>query len=243
VFTPTAPPMKLTIVQTGSVPEHLQPQFADYPLMFRQMFDSTGEGLRFDDVDARVSALPDPEQLEGIVITGSPAGVYEDHAWLPPLRDFIRRAYDKGTPMLGVCFGHQVMADALGGEVRKSEKGWGLGRHKYRVVNRPDFLATAPDALSVACSHQDQVIAPPASAQVILSSDFTPNAGLYYHNGRAMSVQPHPEFEDAYATALVEMRRGKASEPVIATALNSMSTASDTQKLRGIIRGFFDSAR
>jgi GMP synthase-like glutamine amidotransferase len=237
------PLMKLTIVQTGAVPAHLQPQFNDYPLMFRQMFETTGDGLRFDDVNAQAETLPDPAALDGIVITGSPAGVYEDHAWLDPLRQFIRRAYDNGTPMLGVCFGHQIMADALGGDVRKSEKGWGLGRHTYRVAGRPAFMAEAPETLSVACSHQDQVIAPPPSADVILASEFTPNAGLFYRNGRAMSVQPHPEFEDDYASALVDMRRGKAPDGVIETALRSMQTKSDSQKLRGMIRGFFESTR
>lgn len=235
--------MKLTIVQTGAVPDTLKVQFVDYPLMFRQMFASTGAQFDHDDVDARVSALPDPSSLGGIVITGSPAGVYEDHDWLPPLRDFIRRAYDIGTPMLGVCFGHQIMADALGGDVRKSEKGWGLGRHTYRVASRPAFMAEMPETLSVACSHQDQVLVPPADADVFLASDFAPNAGLVYRNGRAMSVQPHPEFEDDYATALVELRRGKAPDAVIEAALGSMSTPSDTQKLRGIIRQFFESAR
>lgn len=235
--------MKLTIVQTGVVPDHLQPRFEDYPLMFRRMFDSTGAGFSFDDANAQTSVLPDPAQLEGIVITGSPAGVYEDHAWLAPLRDFIRRAYDNGTPMLGVCFGHQIMADALGGDVRKSDKGWGLGRHTYRVASRPSFMTDAPHALSVACSHQDQVLVPPPSASVILSSDFTPNAGLFYDNGRAMSVQPHPEFEDDYASALVDLRRGRAPEPVIEAALSSMDTASDTQKLRNMIAQFFISTR
>lgn len=236
--------MKLTIVQTGIVPDHLQPRFEDYPLMFRRMFESTNAGFSFDDANAQApGALPDPASLEGIVITGSPAGVYEDHAWLDPLRDFICRAYDHGTPMLGVCFGHQIMADALGGDVRKSDKGWGLGRHTYRVASRPGFMADAPDALSVACSHQDQVLVPPPSATVILASDFTPNAGLFYGNGRAMSVQPHPEFEDDYASALVELRRGRAPEAVIETALTSMSTASDTQKLRNMIARFFTSTQ
>ena len=235
--------MKLTIVQTGAVPAHLQQQFQDYPMMFRQMFETTGAGLSFEDVNAQSAGLPDPAKLESIVITGSPAGVYEDHAWLAPLRGFIRRAYDAGTPMLGVCFGHQIMADALGGVVQKSEKGWGLGRHTYRVMSRPSFMQDAPETLSVACSHQDQVIEKPASAEVILASDFTPNAGLFYRNGRAMSVQPHPEFEDDYASALVDLRRGRAPDAVIDTALGSMSTRSDTQALRGIIRKFFESVR
>jgi GMP synthase-like glutamine amidotransferase len=182
---------------------------------------------------------PDPADLEGIVITGSAAGVYDDLPWLDPLRAFIRDAYGKRTPMLGVCFGHQIMADALGGDVRKSEKGWGLGRHTYAVTTRPGFMRAAPAALAVACSHQDQVIVPPEEAEVILTSDFTPNAGLSYRNGAALSFQPHPEFADDYTIALAEMRRGKAPDDVVETALASIAKPSDSGEVAGYIGQFF----
>jgi GMP synthase-like glutamine amidotransferase len=231
--------MKLTIIEVGKVPDPLRDQFAPYSAMFRDMFASTGNAFDYEAVHVLDGeALPDPGTLEGIAITGSSAGVYEDHDWLPPLRDFIRKAYAGRTPMVGICFGHQVMADALGGDVRKSEKGWGLGRHAYRVVNRPSFMAAAPDSVSVVCSHQDQVIVPPREAQVILSSDFTPNAGLHYANGAALSFQPHPEFDDTYGTALVELRRGRAEDAVIEKALGSFSTTSDSARLRAYIAQF-----
>jgi len=187
--------MKLTIIQAGEVPPPLRADFGSYPPMYMRMFDEAGFGFAYDTVPIHDGAeFPDPEKLEAIVITGSSAGVYEDHAWLSPLRAFIRGAYAANTPMLGICFGHQIMADALGGDVRKSEKGWGLGRHTYNVKDRPAFLATDLPALSIACSHQDQVIVPPREAEVYLASDFTPNAGLAYRNGRALSMQPTPSF-------------------------------------------------
>lgn len=232
--------MRLTIVQTGDVPEPLRDNFGPYPVMFERMFDSTGNDFTYDVV--RVddnSLLPDPSRIEGIVITGSPAGVYEDHAWLPPLRAFIRRAYEAKTPMLGVCFGHQIMADALGGEVRKSEKGWGLGRHSYRVASRPTFMADAPETLSIACSHQDQVIVPPAEAELILASEFTPNAGLFYKSGKALSFQPHPEFLDDYAMALVELRRGRAPDEVVEQGVASFAQTSDSTQMADYIGKFF----
>jgi GMP synthase-like glutamine amidotransferase len=212
--------------------------------MFRRMFDQTGMAFSYDDVDAQAEgALPDPVGLEGIVITGSPAGVYEDHAWLPPLRKFIQAAYAAGTPMVGICFGHQIMADALGGDVRKSEKGWGLGRHQYTVRRRPGFMADAPETLTVACSHQDQVLVPPQEAEVILGSDFAPNAGLLYKSGRALSFQPHPEFEDDYARALVELRRGKADDATVDAAVASFATPSDSGRLSGYIAQFLYGSR
>ncbi|KKB07385.1 glutamine amidotransferase-related protein [Devosia chinhatensis] len=232
--------MKITIIEVGRVPDALRDRFVPYSDMFPLIFEGDGHSFTHDVVSV-VSGqqLPDPTTLEGIVITGSSAGVYEDHGWLEPLRTFIREAYAARVPMLGICFGHQIMADALGGQVRKSEKGWGLGRHTYRVVERPDFMVDAPQTLSIACSHQDQVIEPPAEAEVILASDFTPNAGLAYKSGRALSFQPHPEFADAYSLALAELRRGIAADDVVEKALSSFDTKSDSALVNSYIRRFF----
>lgn len=232
--------MKLSIILTGEVPAPLRGQFGPYAAMFQRMFDAAESGFDFEIIRAfEDTALPDPDQLQAILITGSAAGVYDDLPWLDPLRDFIRRAYAAQTPMLGVCFGHQIMADALGGDVRKSEKGWGLGRHTYQVVGRRDFMSDAPKTLSVACSHQDQVITPPAEADVILASDFTPNAGLAYRSGRAISFQPHPEFTDDYTLALTEMRRGIAADEVVDNAVRSLQKPSDSALVGGYITRFF----
>ena len=227
--------MKLTIIQTGGVPPSLRDRFGPYPAMFQRMFDEAGEPFEYETVAVYEDApFPDAAGLEGIIITGSAAGVYDTHyAWMEPLRHFIRAAYAARTPMLGVCFGHQIMADALGGDVRKSEKGWGLGRHTYAVKSRPAFLGTEAPALRIACSHQDQVITPPAEAEVFLASAFTPNAGLLYRNGAAISLQPHPEFLDDYTLALAELRRGKAPDEVVDTAVSSLTTASDSKETAG----------
>ncbi len=232
--------MKLTIIQTGDVPAPLRPTFGPYRAMFERMFDSTGHGFTYEMVAVSDGEpCPDPAMLQAIVITGSPAGVYDDLPWLAPLRHFIRNAYSLRRPMLGVCFGHQIMADALGGDVRKSEKGWGLGRHTYGVLKPPRFMRTAPDALAIACSHQDQVIVAPTEADVILSSEFTPNAGLTYRNGRALSFQPHPEFADDYTIALAELRRGKVADEVVDKALASIAKPSNSGDVAGYIGQFF----
>lgn len=231
--------MKLTIIQAGEVPPALRADFGLYPPMFMRMFEGAGFGFSYDTVPIHDGAgFPDPAGLEAILITGSAAGVYDDFAWLDPLRAFIRGAYAADTPMLGICFGHQIMADALGGDVRKSEKGWGLGRHTYEVKSRPDFLASDLPALSIACSHQDQVITPPREAEVFLGSAFTPNAGLAYRNGRALSLQPHPEFLDNYTLALAELRRGKAPDAVVDRAVASIGTESHAPDVAGWLGSF-----
>ena len=232
--------MKLTIIQTGEVPEALRGRFGPYPPMFQRMFAEAGTAFDYETIPIFDGAeFPDPAGLDGILITGSAAGVYDNHlAWMAPLRAFIRKAYASATPMLGICFGHQIMADALGGDVRKSEKGWGLGRHVYEVKQRPDFLGGNLPEFAIACSHQDQVIGPPPEADVFLASDFTPNAGLVYRNGRAMSLQPHPEFLDDYTLALAELRRGKAPDELIETARASVQRPSDSREVAGYLAAF-----
>jgi len=234
--------MKLTIVEAGDVPDSLSDRFGPYAKMFGDMFDRLGAAYDYDVVRVHHGApLPDPARLEAILLPGSPAGVYDNHlAWMAPLRDFIRGAYAAAIPMVGICFGHQIMADALGGDVRKSEKGWGLGRHSYAVKN--PALGGGRATLSVACSHQDQVIVPPKEAEIILGSDFTPNAGLAYRNGAALSFQPHPEFLDEYTLALAELRRGKAPDAVVERAVASMATPSDSPVVAGHIAAFFQRA-
>ncbi|MCD7058902.1 glutamine amidotransferase-related protein [Pelagibacterium xiamenense] len=231
--------MKLTIIRTGGVPAPLADQYPSYPAMFQGMFERDGAKLAYETVELDAGApLPDPESLDAILITGSAYGVYDDVAWMEPLRAFIRGAHAARTKMVGICFGHQVIADALGGDVRKSEKGWGLGRHTYQIACRPPFLDAPRASLSVACSHQDQVITPPEGARVVLSSEFTPNAGLHYANGTTLSFQPHPEFSDEYALQLVRLRKGLAEDAVIEKAKASFAKPSDSPLLTRAISRF-----
>ena len=236
--------MKLTLIQPTDVPGPLRERFGAYHLMVERMF--AGGGFAFETIHLdKGQDLPDPATLEATLIMGSAAGVYDTHfEWMEPLRDYIRRAYAVRTPMVGICFGHQIMADALGGDVRKSDKGWGLGRHVYNVKSRPAPIggSTLPE-FAIACSHQDQVIEPPAEAETFLSSSFTPHAGLAYRNGTAMSLQPHPEFDDDYTIALAELRRGKAPDTVIDTALASLSRPSDSHEVAGYLGAFLKQGR
>jgi len=124
--------MKLAILETGVPPGDLETSFGDYPAMFARLL---GDGFEIDTFDVQAGELPPQANgHDAFLITGSPAGVYDPFPWIAPLMDFIRSA--DGTKMIGVCFGHQVMAEALGGHVEKSEKGWGAGLHNYQVVER-----------------------------------------------------------------------------------------------------------
>lgn len=236
--------MKLTILEVGDVPADLQAEFKSYPLMFIDMFAAVDADFEYETIQiSHGEPLPDIADVQAVLLPGAVAGVYDALDWMEPLREFIRRAYARNIPMVGVCFGHQIIADALGGDVRKSEKGWGIGRHVYDVVKPLEFVDDIGPQIAIAASHQDQVITPPAEAEVFLSTDFTPNAGLIYENAVTMSVQPHPEFNRDYIAALIEARRGtKLTQDVADKAIASLDKPLEGAKFAKAITRFFEAA-
>jgi GMP synthase-like glutamine amidotransferase len=222
--------MKLTILEAGRPPEALRATFPSYPKMFAGLIGDADPGFSFESVAVcDGEPLPAPERLEAVLITGSPAGVYDPLEWIAPLEDFIRRAAAAGTPQVGICFGHQIMAQAFGGRVVKSDKGWGVGRHAYEIVSAPSWMDPPRERFAVAASHQDQVVAPPPGADVIARSPHTDYAALAYPQARALSFQGHPEMSAAFAAALIEARRGaRIADEVAAPALESLALPMDS---------------
>lgn len=237
--------MRITIIETGRAPGRLSEDFPRYPEMFVTLLAGADETLSFETVPLLDgSPLPHPAAPAAVLITGSPFGVYDSTPWMEPLRAFIRGAAAARTPMVGVCFGHQIMADALGGVVRKSEKGWGVGRHVYQLTARRDWMAGASGAVSLSVSHQDQVITPPAGAETLAWSAHTDHAMLAYADFPAISVQGHPEFSDAFVTALYSARRGVSlSDAEVDRAIASLAQPEDNALVADWIVRFLRSAR
>lgn len=233
---------RITIIETGLVTEPSRTRYGSYPQMFERMIraaDATAGIETFSILNGE--PLPKPDTLQAILITGSSAGVYDTFDWIAPLEAFVRDAYADRIPMVGVCFGHQLMAQALGGTVRKSEKGWGIGRHVYDIA--PGNGVIEGERIAIAASHQDQVIEPPPGARTIMFSAFTEHAGLLYANGSALSVQPHPEFETGYAHVCCERRIGRAPDTLVAQAKASLAEPVDNARLGGAITRFLTGAK
>jgi GMP synthase-like glutamine amidotransferase len=223
--------MKLAILETGFPPADLVSSFGDYPTMFEQLL---GPGFEVETFDVQAGKLPaDPAAHGAYLVTGSPAGVYDPLPWIAPLMEFIRAAKDR--PMVGVCFGHQVMAQALGGQVIKSPKGWGAGLHSYDVV-RPQPWTNGERKVAIPASHQDQVVVQPPASEVVAKSDFTPFAALAWTDRPAISFQFHPEFSVAYAKALIEKRYDRVNAPD--AALASLDAPNDNDRVGAWIRSF-----
>jgi GMP synthase-like glutamine amidotransferase len=223
--------MKLAILETGTPPGDLEARFGDYPAMFAQML---GSGFDFESFDVQAGQFPHrPNGHDGYLITGSPAGVYDPLPWIPPLMDFIRDAHQ--SHMIGICFGHQVMAEALGGRVVKSDKGWGAGLHSYTVAERQPWM-DGEQTIAIPASHQDQVVEQPPGTEITVRSDFTPYAGLAWTDRPAISFQFHPEFSPDFAKALITERYDRVSNPDQAIA--SLDSPNDTARVGQWIRRF-----
>ncbi|HLZ04065.1 MAG TPA: type 1 glutamine amidotransferase [Bradyrhizobium sp.] len=228
---------RITIIETGLVSKRDRTRYGSFPEMFERMIRAEDASIDFDIVSiVNGQPLPNPDTLQAVLITGSAAGVYDKLDWIAPLEEFVRNAYASQIPTVGVCFGHQLMAQALGGTVRKSEKGWGIGRHIYNIA--PGNGVIDGKQIAIAASHQDQVIEPPPGARTILSSAFTEHAGLLYGNGAALSVQPHPEFDTAFAYVCCGLRDGHAPDAVVAQAKASLAEPVDNAALGGAITRF-----
>lgn len=224
--------MKVAILETGKPPAPLAPCFGDYPTMFQRLLGSGFETVTYD---VEAGTLPErPDAHGAYLITGSPAGVYEDLPWIELLKAFLREAKGKAK-LVGVCFGHQVMAEAFGGRVTKSERGWGVGLQTYEVRERAPWMDEA-EAVSIPVSHQDQVIVQPPETTVLAANAFSPFGVLAWRNQPALSMQFHPEFEPDYAKALIEARRDRLPDPD--AALASLDRANDHERVAGWIRRF-----
>jgi GMP synthase-like glutamine amidotransferase len=224
--------MKIGILETGRPPGDLAARFGDYPAMFRALL---GTGFETTTYDAAAGLLPErPESHEAYLVTGSPAGVYEGLPWIAPLKHFLREAKGR-TKLVGVCFGHQIMAEAFGGRVEKSARGWGAGLQTYEVRERAPWMDAAR-RVSIPVSHQDQVVIQPPATTILAASAFTPFGMLAWRDQPAISMQFHPEFAHEYARALIEARRAILPDPDAAFA--SLGGPDDRARVARWIRRF-----
>jgi GMP synthase-like glutamine amidotransferase len=232
--------MRIGILETGEVADDLRASHGDYPAMFARLLHAVDPALEFATVSVVRGEMPAaPTQADGWIVTGSRHGVYDGLPWIEPLKAFLLACLDEGVPVIGVCFGHQILAEALGGRVEKSARGWGVGVHDYEVRHRPRWLADLPDRFAVRAIHQDQVIELPPEATVLAASAFCPYAALAYgdpERPRAISLQPHPEFDAAFLDELLAARAGVVvPEALAAEARASLARPVDEAAWAGLI--------
>ncbi len=221
--------MKIGILQTGLAPTELVSETGEYPDMFAKLL--ADEGFEFDTYSVVRNQFPSSaDAADGWLITGSKHGVYEDHDWIPPLEDLIRDAYARGIPMVGVCFGHQIIAQALGGKVEKFAGGWAVGPTEYDMPE---------GKMRIHAWHQDQVVQTPPEAKVVGRNDFCENAALLYGH-KAYTVQPHPEFGDTFVGGLIDTRgRGVVPDTQLDAAKQELGQTLDSARMAKQFARFF----
>jgi len=229
----------LGILKADSVNPDLQVTHGDYTDMFQSIFRVADPTLTFNIYDVLASQYPDNiDECDGYLITGSRHSVYEPLPWIQRLGEFVVELHSARKKLLGICFGHQLVAHVLGGRTAKSDRGWGVGRHVTRLydASHPDW----PSEFALLSSHQDQVQEPPPDAEIIAQSDFCPIAGMMLGQ-HILTLQGHPEFTRDYARDLLGVRREVLGESLYQAGLASL--AEDVHQLevaRLILAFLFD---
>lgn len=225
--------MKIGILQCGHLPKAITARWGDYDTLYPQLLN--GHGFEFTPYFVVDGQFPDHiGATDGWLVTGSRHGAYEDHDWIPPLEDLIRQIRDAGQPLVGVCFGHQIIAQALGGRVEKFGGGWAIGATQYDLPE---------GRLTLNAWHQDQVTQRPPGAQVLASNGFCENAMLGYGD-RIWSLQAHPEFEAGFLADLIrENRGGSAPDAVLDAAEARLAQPLDNAQIAAKIASVFKGAQ
>jgi GMP synthase-like glutamine amidotransferase len=224
--------MRIGLLMAGHLPEEMQAEIGDYDKLYGRLLQDQGiEIVSWAVVDGEFP--PDVDAADGWLISGSRHGAYEDLPWIPKLEDFIRDAYAERKPIVGICFGHQIVAQALGGKVEKFAGGWAAGRHEYDWNGERVFLNAW---------HQDQVVEKPEGAEVVSRSPFCNYAALVYPGG-AFTVQAHPEFDRRAIEMLLDLRAPGVLPPeTIVAARSSLDLPNDAERLARQIGEFFREA-
>lgn len=195
--------MKVGLLQCDDLAPHVARVHGNYPALYAGLLQAVDPAIEFVTWRIHDGELPtDLDVVDAWLISGSKAGVYEDHGWIETLLTLIRRLYADNRTLVGICFGHQAMAQALGGRAGKSDRGWGVGVSFNTVTGHKSWMMPWQGGLDLIVSHQDQVLTLPEGAEVLAESPFCPFYLLQY-GPRFMSVQGHPEFSKACSADLM----------------------------------------
>ena len=223
--------MHIGILQCDAVRAAWRDRFDDYPDMFAALLRGQDARLTFATYRLTDGAQPaTADACDAYVITGSRAGVYEGHGWIAPAEELMRRLIAARRPLVGICFGHQLLARAFGGRVEKSDKGWGIGVHHWQVLEQPWWMAGEAGDFSLLAMHQDQVVDLPEGAVVIARSDFCGVAAFQYGD-YALGLQGHPEFSKDYLRELMALRRASFGEQAYCEGLASLLADPDAGRV------------
>jgi GMP synthase (glutamine-hydrolysing) len=222
--------MKIGILQTGRALEHIVERHGDFDTLFQQLLN--GQGFSFQAYAVLDDEFPQtPTECDGWLITGSRFSAYEDLPWIATLETFLRKAYAADVPIVGICFGHQILAQAFGGKVEKYKGGWGVGPQDYQFDG-------IEETVTINAWHQDQVTELPKDSCAVGRSEFCTNAAILYGE-KAYSIQAHPEFTNDFMSDLIEAKGSLVPAEIIEAAEKQLKAASPSPEVVAQIVSFF----
>lgn len=228
------------ILKADSVLDDLKLTHGDYSDMFTRILSTDAHPCEVNVYDVEHLEYPgELDACDGYLITGSKRSVYEDEPWIQQLGGFVQTLHEAQKKLVGICFGHQLVAQVLGGKTEKSDRGWGVGRHDTRLLMDLNADAPAGTQFSLLSSHQDQVSKLPEAARILAQSEFCPIAGMLVEK-HILTFQGHPEFDTEYARALLQIRREAVGEEKYEAAVSSMTQLPDQARVASWILRFIE---
>ncbi|WP_394210259.1 GMP synthase [Enterovibrio calviensis] len=234
--------MQVGILLCDDVKAELQPVHNNYPDMFAAILLRADPSLSLQFYRVIDGNYPkNIDDCDGYIISGSRYSVYDDLPWIKTFEAFVRTLFTQGKPTVGICFGHQMMARALGGEVARSERGWGVGIATSQLNTKQDWIDSDGNDFSLVVSHQDQVVTLPDKGKNLAGSEFCP-IGMFTVDNHFLAIQGHPEFSRAYSFDLMEARRDRIPEAVIDNGQASLTQTSDSDNVTRWLLNFLHQA-
>ncbi len=230
--------MKIGLLECDHVAERFWHIAGDYREMFAALFARYAPQLELKCYDVCQGELPPSlNACDAYLCTGSRYSVYDEVDWIRSLKDFVRQLHGAARPFVGICFGHQILAEALGGKVEKAREGWGVGVHSLEVVRPETWMQPPQTTCRLQYMHQDQVICLPEEGVLLGRSDHCPVA-MFRAGETMLGIQPHPEFPAAYSEALLADRIECIGPQRVEAARASLGQVTDEEIITRWIVGF-----
>lgn len=233
--------MRLAILETDILRDELRPRYEGYGRMFIELFERIGAGWDMEIFSVIRGEYPQhARHYDAFLVTGSQHDAFDDADWIARLKTYLQTLYREAVPLVGICFGHQLLAHALGGRADRADGGWGLGVMTFQVQETAPFL-DSEQPVKLIMSHRDQVLKIPEGARLLLSNDFCPFAAFYQPH-RLLAFQGHPEFRVDYARDLLAFRASQISPEHLAQVEASFEVAHQGERVGRWVQRFLEKA-